>query len=201
MLNKSIWGEGEVLTLRLLKQTEMKGTWLDLAAGDGRYLPELLEKVNKLTVSDLNTNELKKIESKLSEKQKQKVELKQFDITTTFPFDDKSFDGVFCTGTLHLFKEKQLEFIFLEINRILKKKGMIILDFATDIQREPFNKQDESKYSTLYTMNAAKKLLKRFLKNYSITMQESTYEDNLLHTPEYGFKAKGKFILLIGEKQ
>ena len=45
------------------------------------------------------------------------------------------FDGIFCTGTLHLFEKQTIIKILKEIKRILKRNGKIVLDFATDIER------------------------------------------------------------------
>ena len=198
--NQSIWGEGDKLTLQLLKEISIQGTWLDLAAGDGRYVPQLLERVQKLVVSDYDMNQLQKILQKLSNNQKPKIEVKQFDMNKEFPFNNGIFDGIFCTGTLHLFSEKQLEFIFKEMDRILKTKGYMILDFAVDIIREPTSEEIISKYPGLYKLEEAKELLQNMLQNYSIEMKESTFEDDLTNEPGYRFKAKGKFILLVAKK-
>ena len=37
-----------------------------------------------------------------------KLSTKVVDITKKFPFDDSNFDGVFCTGTLHLFEKETI---------------------------------------------------------------------------------------------
>src|SRR3990167_8495721 len=94
---ETIWGAGDKLTLKVLNTIQLKGTWLDLAAGDGRYIPELLEKVDKLIASDIDRKELDRLRNA------PKVKIKVFDLTNKFPFKDESFDGIFCTGTLHLF--------------------------------------------------------------------------------------------------
>ena len=60
-MHESVWGNGDEVTLKVLKNLEIKGTWLDLAAGDGRYVTELAEKSERLVVSDIDRQALKKI--------------------------------------------------------------------------------------------------------------------------------------------
>src|SRR3989344_7036865 len=125
---KSIWGKGDKLTLRVLGKLQLKGYWLDLAAGDGRYVPELLSKVDKLVAADIDKDSLLKLLDNVSKEKRSKIEIKVFDIAKKLPFADKSFDGVFCTGTLHLFHKRVLDSIISEVDRILKPKGNVIID-------------------------------------------------------------------------
>lgn len=55
-LSHSIWGKGDKLTIEILSKLQLKGTWLDLAAGDGRYVPKLLDKVDNLIAGDVDKN-------------------------------------------------------------------------------------------------------------------------------------------------
>ena len=50
----SIWGTGDKDTLELLKKVEIRGKWLNLAAGDGRYNLNLLEKADFVVASDID---------------------------------------------------------------------------------------------------------------------------------------------------
>ncbi len=197
-MHESVWGKGDKITLKILKSLEIKGKWLDLAAGDGRYVPELLEKADKMVVSDIDKAALKKLMSAVPKEKKHKVKSKIFELTKKFPFKDRSFDGVFCTGALHLFSQAKLRSIFSEIYRILKPNGMLIADFATDIKRVKDGRQlkDKNNYSTASAM----KLLAQFMKDYGVKIYRSSFSDNLSAVQKYGWSVKGNFILFVARK-
>jgi len=198
---KSIWGKGDKLTLKILKKLPLTGDWLDLAAGDGRYVPELLEKVDNLTLSDMDQNALFKVLHRIPKRKKFKIKTAVFDLTKKFPFNNKSFDGVFCTGALHLFPKKVLQSTFNEIEQVLKPHGMIILDFATDVKRKFKGKTPEYlKNVPKYKSKPAKQFLKKLLKDYKIKIYKSTFAKDLYCVPKYGFKSAGNFFLFVGKK-
>ena len=58
MAEISTWGKGEELTLNKIEEEEIKGKWLDLGAGDGRYIPELLQKIDELVLGDIDADEM-----------------------------------------------------------------------------------------------------------------------------------------------
>ena len=72
----SIWGTGDKGTLELLKKTGIIGKWLNLAAGDGRYNSNLLEKADFVIASDIDENALAKLWQNTSDKCKEKLETK-----------------------------------------------------------------------------------------------------------------------------
>ncbi len=197
-----IWGKGDKLTLEVLSKLRLKGCWLDLAAGDGRYMPELLNKVDNLVAGDINRDLLKGLLQNTPKGKRFKLKIKVFDLTKKLPFKDKSFDGVFCTGTLHLFSKKVLRSVFAEIDRVLRLKGKIIIDFATDIKRRfPSGRRKIFKDEPQYELETAKQFLKNLLKGYSIKIYESSFIDDLTKIRGYGYIAMGKFILLIANKK
>lgn len=206
MAKMSTWGKGEELTSDKIEEEAIRGKWLDLGAGDGRYIPELLQKADELVLGDIDANETEKAQKSLSEKQKEKIKIKIFDMTKRFPFENYTFDGVFCTGTLHLFNKDKLNFIFQEISRILKPKGKLIIDFATDVKKilpngEKTILKDRPDYSLIWKKNEVKEMLKEMLKNYDLEFEESVFSDDLTKNPEYGFVTEGKFFLVIGNKK
>jgi ubiquinone/menaquinone biosynthesis C-methylase UbiE len=198
---KSIWGLGDKDTLQLLKKTEIHGKWLNLAAGDGRYNLSLLEKADLVVASDIDESALSKLWYNTPDKYQTKLKTKSFDITKKFPFEDRSFDGVFCTGTLHLFPKEILKKIISEIDRILKPNGKVIIDFATNIKRtSPRGKLITFDKEPLYTLKDAKKTLKDVFRNYQIQMQESkVVEDFEAANPPYTLNCK--FVILIADKK
>jgi len=201
---KSIWGEGEKETIEIIRKENMGGVWLDLAGGDGRYLDEILPKAEKLIISDVSIIDLEKIKKQLIENQKKKVEIKSFDMTKKFPFEDEFFDGIFCTGTLHLFPEEKLNLIFSEINRVLKSNGKLIIDFVFEIKRifssnKKISPEEKKKYFT-WKKEDVEKVLKKHLSNYQIKQVESIFTDDVTSINKYNFKTEGKFFLITAQK-
>ncbi len=198
----SIWGTGDKDTLELLKKIDINGKWLNLAAGDGRYNLNLLEKADFVVASDIDESALNKSEQNTPDKFKQKLQTEVFDITKKFPFENESFDGVFCTGTLHLFPEEILRQIFSEIDRILKPHGRILIDFATDIKRIlPDGKFHIRKSEPQYKLDEAAKFLKELLKNYKVQIVESEVPEEEIKTRGFVYKFSCKFILLVADKK
>jgi len=197
----SIWGTGDKETLELLDKEEIKGKWLNLAAGDGRYNLNLLKKANFVVASDIDESALSKLYYITPEEYRNKLEIKVFDMTKLFPFNNASFDGIFCAGILHLFPRDIFRKIFYEMDRILKPKGKVIIDFATDIRRvSPDGKLIVFGDEPQYTLDEAKELLKETFRKYKIKIQElQVFEEEFkASNPPYKFSCKG--VLLVAEK-
>lgn len=198
----SIWGVGDKDTLELLKKIEIHGKWLNLAASDGRYNLNLLEKADFVVASDIDGSALNKLWQNTPNKFKAKLQTKVFDITKKFPFENDSFDGVFCTGTLHIFSRKVLENIVIEINRMLRPGGRVIIDFATNVERIRFDgKSYIIKDEPKYTLADAKTTLRNLFKNYKIQMYESEVPEEILKEANPAYKFSCKFILLVADKK
>jgi len=196
----SIWGTGDKKTLELLKKEEIKGKWLNLAAGDGRYNLGLLEKADFVVASDIDEGALSKLYHTTPRKYRNKLEIRAFDITKPFPFDDNSFDGIFSAGILHLFPTDVFRKIFSEMDRILKSKGKIIIDFATDIKRvAPDGKLTVFGDEPQYTLDEAKEVMKEVFKKYKIRIQElQIFEEEYKEAnPPYKFSSKGVLLVAI----
>jgi SAM-dependent methyltransferase len=196
----SIWGLGDKDTLRLLKKTKINGKWLNLAAGDGRYNLDLLKKADFVIASDIDKSALSKLWHNTPQQYRKKLNVKIFDITKRFPFENNSFDGVFCTGILHLFPREILQQIISEINRVLKLNGKVIIDFAADIKRtSPEGKPIIFGKEPLYSLTDAEPALKNLFKNYKIKMFKSeVVEDSEASNPPYTVNCK--FVVLMGDK-
>lgn len=197
----SIWGEGEKETLEVMSKTEFNGKWMNLAAGDGRYNNLLLEKASGVVATDLDPGALEKLKINTPYNLRKKIKTKVFKILDPFPFRNEFFDGVFSTGTLHLFPESKLIKIFKEIDRVIKPKGNIFIDFATDIKRVlPSGRLRTKKNETSYTIKEAKELLKKLLPNYSLKMIESEVPEEIVKIGKFQYAFSCKFILVIGKK-
>lgn len=135
----SIWGNGDALTLQKLSDMTssgvIKGNWLHFASGDGRYNDMLLESADSLIATDVDESALEKLKLRTKFDLLHKLHIQTQDITKQFPFSDETFDGVFNTGTLHLFPKEILSNMFREVARVLKDDGLFVFDFATDLKR------------------------------------------------------------------
>ena len=150
----------------------------------------LLEVSDKVIAIDIDSNELNEI--KKNYPQENKLQIEVIDIIKGLPYNNNSFDSVFCTGTLHLFNKDTISFILNEIKRVLKSGGKIVLDFATDIERLDKNGNKvvfngEGNYTSLEAID----LFNKELSDFSLSIKESTFEENNLDV-EYNFiKGKG----------
>ncbi|MDD3302869.1 MAG: class I SAM-dependent methyltransferase [Candidatus Gracilibacteria bacterium] len=166
--NDSVWGSEEDLTKKVLLKNVKKGNWLNLCAGDGRFNNLLLANADSVTALDIDEGPLEKLYRISPQELKSKLSIKTHNITETFPFPDNSFDGIFCSGTLHLFPKDILIKIFGEIDRVLKHNGKIVIDFATDIKRQ----YDDGSLWIVenepnYKLDEALTILKELFKNYN----------------------------------
>ncbi len=200
---ESIWGKGDPDTLRILKKMEFHGRWLNLAAGDGRsYNLILLKKAGMVVASDIDASALSKLWHNTPRRYRKKLKTKVFNMAKRFPFKSNSFDGIFCTGTLHLFPRKVFRGIFREMDRVLKPNGRIIIDFATDITRlMPNEKLYFVKREPKYKIKEAKRFLMKIFRNYKTRAYEfKVPEENYAEAnPPYKFSCK--FILLIADRR
>jgi ubiquinone/menaquinone biosynthesis C-methylase UbiE len=198
---KSIWGTEEQPTINCLNNSIKGGVWLNLCAGDGRFNNILVKKADKVIATDIDINPLKKLRRNTSTSLKNKLETQTMDVVDTFPFLDNKFDGVFCTGTLHLFPEKVLRKIAIQIDRVLKVGGQLIIDFATDIKRvQPDGTYWIIKNEPSYTKDLGEKLLRDIFSSYNdkITFGISGPEKVDLGDRKYTFSSN--YILLKAKK-
>ena len=200
--SESIWGSGDKETLKFLTDAEIKGKWLNLAAGDGRYNQILLRKADFVVASDIDGSALGKLYNTTPKEYRKKLETKQFDITKRFPFEGDSFDGVLCTGTLHLFPVLLLKKITAEIDRVLRHDGMIIMDFAAEAKRARLDgKLYIIKNEPKYTISAARETLRRVFGSYELRLTESSVPEETLREANPPYVFSSRFILLVGRKR
>lgn len=200
--NGSVWGPGDKDTLELLRKLDIQGTWLNLAAGDGRYNVDLLKKADFVVASDLDESALSKLWYSTPKKYRSTLTITAFDLTKRFPFEDESFDGVFCTSTLHYFPENVLRAIFLEIDRILKKRGRIMIEFATDMKRVlPDGNFYIRKSEPLYQYEEALSFLKGLLKNYETHITKSAVLPEQVKTERLEYTLSCTLIIIVADKK
>ncbi len=90
------------------ERANIHGTWLNLAAGDGRYNNLLVARCQSIIAFDLDEKALHRLVERLPATHRGKIRSVVGDMTAPFPFPAGEFDGCLCTGVLHLFKEPVL---------------------------------------------------------------------------------------------
>jgi len=190
---KSILGKEEKETLEVLEKTKIKGKWLNLASGDRGYNDYWLKRAEQVVSVDKDENALKILYENCSDKLRLKI--MKLDITKNLPFEDNSFEGVL-HWTLHLFLKEILENIFLEINKVLKEGGQIIIDFATDIKRIGKNGENiKFKGEIGYSLKEAESALKSFLPNYYTEIIQSQVR-NIIQGSSPSYRFSCNFLVL-----
>lgn len=195
----SIWGRGDRETLAFLRSAKISGRWLNVAAGDGRYNLYLLRKADSVVASDIDRGALSKLFRYTPNRYRPKLETKAFNAVNRFPFKDGSFDGVFCTGFLHLFPRRLFKRMVGEIDRILKPGGKVILDFASDIRRTSLDGRNMKVGSEpKYGFGESKRLLEDAFPGYRVKMKRSRVDESVEGSPPHRFRCT--FILLVATK-
>lgn len=195
----SKWGIEEKETIEAINNIGFSGNILNIAAGDGRFNNRLLELSDSVTAIDIDNSELESLKENCHKDLLDKLCTKAVDITQKLPFQDETFDGVFCTGTLHLFDRDTIIKILQEIKRVLKTKGKIVLDFATDIKRLD-KKQNQVVFEGEgnYTTDEAISLFEEQLKEFSLNIGVATFmEENLEDDAGYNY-ISGNFLIISG---
>lgn len=196
----SKWGIEEKETLNAINKIGFKGKILNIAAGDGRFNEELLKVADEVVAIDINENELKELDTRCPKELRDKLNTKCIDITKKLPFKENTFDGIFCTGTLHLFDMKTIKNILSEIKRVLKNNGKLILDFATDISRLDFDsKPVVFNGEGNYTLEQGIKIFQDSLRNFTLNIEKARFkEENLDKSTGYKI-IEGNFLIIAGE--
>ena len=158
-VNGSIFGSACEDTVNFLNNVGVKGTWVDVCAGDGRYTKYLFD-ADAVIALDIDEHALDKLRLSTAPEYLSKLETKKHDVTTRFPFEDESIDGFFSSGSLHLFTKEQLGDIVDEMYRALKSGGDIVIDFTINpIRIQPSGELLIYKGESKFTIPEAKEYL------------------------------------------
>lgn len=187
----SKWGTEEKETLHAISKIGFSGYLLNIAAGDGRFNNTLLQCADKVLAIDILEDELKILKKSCPSNLRQKLYTKRVE-----------FDGIFCTGTLHLFEKQTIIKILKEIKRILKRNGKIVLDFATDIERLNQKKEKvifdgEGNYQTEDEILFFQKELNDFM----LDIEVASFCEECLDSSAGYQSIKGKFLVITGRKK
>jgi ubiquinone/menaquinone biosynthesis C-methylase UbiE len=125
----------EAVALRKALQNISFEHILEIGCGTGKNTECLLLKTKQLTCVDFSELMLEKAKEKISNKN---VKFLQMDVRTHWNFNENQFDLITCSLILeHI---ENLDFIFKEANRVLKKDGLFYIG-----ELHPFKQYQGSK--------------------------------------------------------
>lgn len=199
---KSKWGDEEKETTAIIKRVNFSGKVLNVAAGDGRFNNELLIYADHVVAIDNDINELHKLKNRCPNNLIKKLSTNVVDVTKKLSYGDNSFDGVFCTGFLHTFKDEKLNKIMIELHRILKKGGKIVIDFATDIRRE---KEDGGLITYEgegnYALDEAKQIFCKMSELFNLNFEYGKCHESDLYLNDIKYDFKCNFLVAYGSRK
>lgn len=197
----SIWGTEENVTVQALSAIPGGGRWLNVCAGDGRFNERLLRKAEEVVALDIDASALSKLWHSTPEDLREKLVIQTSNVVEPLPFENTSFNGVFCTGTLHMFPRQILQGITAEFDRVLRSGGSIILDYATDIRRElPDGSLHKVVGEPNLTLEEGKQWLQDCFDKYSLTFVTSAMAPEEVVMPGRRWMFSSNFIFLTGIK-
>ena len=166
----SIWGPEDRPTQDMLRRTVKEGsTWVNLAAGDGRYNTLIASIASKVVDVDIDRGALNKLFENTPEIYKERLQLETFNLVEKFPLESDMYDGVFNSGTLYLFPEEVFVKMASEISRILKVGGYIAIELAVNIKRvSPTGESVVFGDEPLYSREEAVEVMNRVFPGFDI---------------------------------
>lgn len=110
--------------------TDVRGAYLDLACGEGRYTVELATRLdNKATVYafDLWRDGISKLKNYAQKNELECIKAEVIDITLGFPLKQRAVDVCLFATALHDIPESKRRNVVKEIFRVLNSNGMLAL--------------------------------------------------------------------------
>lgn len=147
---------------------------LGLASGGGQQIPIFTALGAKCTVLDYSYNQCES-EREVAKREGYDVEIIQADMTKRLPFDDQTFDIIFHPVSNCYVEE--VEPIFQECYRILKKGGMLLGGYDLGINYVFDDDEERIKYTLPFNPLKDKRLYEESMKNdwgiqFSHTLEE-----------------------------
>lgn len=115
--------------VKLLKKKNQKVRVLDLGCGAGRHQMYMAKQGFEAYGTDISETGLNLTKERL-QKQKLEVYLVKCDMKE-LPYINSCFDAVVCLHTIYHQKLKGMQETIFEIQRILKKKGFLLINFLS----------------------------------------------------------------------
>lgn len=119
---------------------------LDLGAGTGRHTIYLAKRGFDLTATDVAKTGLEIIKRNAKELKLKNIRIKKHDFRK-IPFPPNYFDAVVCINVLSKGKIKMIKKVAAEINKVVKKDGIIVVNGPT-IKKPDYGQGDEIEPNT-----------------------------------------------------
>jgi len=123
--------EGDI-PLQMLGNVENKKI-LDAGCGTGRWSVRLAKRGAKVYGIDFSEGMLSQAKKK-AEKEKVNIDFISHDLTKRFPFQKRFFDAILCSTVIESIKN--IEPVFREFGRTVKKNGILVIMTITPFLRE-----------------------------------------------------------------
>ena len=191
--DQSTWGEEEAPLIQAIEKIVAGGTWLNLAAGDGRFNRELLEHCTEIVAADIDVKALEKLVRRTPFNLSERTRVEVFDLTKQFPHPTSTFAGCFCTAAIHTFPAEKVRSAVSEIIRVVRPSGRIILDFRTDLKRVlPDGNLHVYPGEFVYSTDEGRKLLEKCFQEQSYEIIQFALGPTLTNigTISYSFEAQ-----------
>ncbi|HYH43223.1 MAG TPA: methyltransferase domain-containing protein [Burkholderiales bacterium] len=109
---------------------------LDVGCGTGNYTFPFAGRFESVTGLDINEKLLEIARAKAQKKSTGNVYFERADAVST-PFGDRTFDAVWSVSTMHYLRGRRQYSFLEECFRILKQRGMLILDIGEFLDQHP----------------------------------------------------------------
>lgn len=159
----------------LLKKKNRKVRGLDLGCGAGRHQIYMAKQGFESHGTDTSKTGLKLTKERLK-RQKLMGYLVKCDMKT-LPYADSCFDAIICLHTIYHQKLEEIRKTIPEIHRILKKKGLLLVNFLSkrtytygkglEVEENTFIRQDDAEKGVLHYF-AGKEEIENLFKNFKI---------------------------------
>lgn len=115
----------------LLSENREHNKILEVGYGSGIFFPELVQHCNKLYGLEIFGEASKNKVKEMMKKENINTELVTGSILK-IPFEENFFDAIVCVSALEHLEPHELKKAILEMKRVVKKDGLIILGFPSD---------------------------------------------------------------------
>jgi len=195
--SKQDWiGKPTLFAQFAFKYFPSQGSVLDLGCGHGQDSRFFAENGYEVVGTEFSEKALEFAVSKSDPKLK--ISYIIHDLKDDFPLKDSSFDVVYSHLSVQFFDNKITEKIFNEIQRVLKKDGLLVL--LVNSLDDPEVKNSKFLYDDLY--EAPDGLIKRFYNEKSLEkFTEDKFKTILLDSKGETYKDISTLIRYIGTKK
>ena len=137
VLASSAWLDNHFLAMQpeyeeMLRWVGIQPNWhvLDAACGGGSFLPLMIELVGaggKVTAIDLAPENTQIVKAKAEQNTWSTIAAIDVGSVLELPYDDQSFDAIWCANTMQYLSEEQVDRAIKEFRRVVRPGGLVAL--------------------------------------------------------------------------